>query len=369
MSTTEQLPLGQALPPKELKKDFLKVEDKPFGQPAFAYSMVLPNSWIQLKLSAPNARLLVEHPKLLATFLGPKDDNGNPMLQVWCQGLIREISAADWLKEYLANSKAAILALESRSPYLADALALRKEGPASLKVRISAHLAGNRLFLIEGIIPDDLYPKYADAFGVAVSSFKPTVLSDNPHVELWQTHHLDNAVVFNAPYSWLERRPKGPPGLDLVDLFNLNAKAEPVAVLKVMSVRRALTKGKKGIDLPALLTSEFTKAGLRIIELASEEKFPAPKPFGNGSLRICKADLPAAKEQRLMNLLVASVDTPTHHVLVGLQTCAPSQGFYEYAVNRRAFDIVLGTLKLGADEGQTPKESAKPEKKPAKRAR
>jgi hypothetical protein len=347
MANTEHLTLGEPIPANVLKKDFVKVEDLPFGQAALGYSVVLPNSWIQLKLAAPDARLLVDHPKVLSTFLGPKNDNGNPMVQVWCQGLIREISAADWLKDFLSRGDSSILSLEHISPYVADALVGRQEGLVSLKTRMAVRVSGNRLFLFQGIAPADLFEGYADIFGLAVSSFKPTLIPDNPHVELWQTHRLDKTITCNAPYSWLERRPKAPPGLDLVDLYNLNASALPVAILKVMSVRRKLTKGKKGLDLPALLIAEFTKAGALVTEIAKDEKFPVPKPLSNGVLKVCKAFLPRSKDKRLQNLLVVAVESPTHHVLVGLLTCAPGEAYYEYAVNRRAFDIVLETLKFG----------------------
>jgi len=346
MANVEHLTLGESIPAQTLKKDFVKVEDKPFGQVGLGYTMVVSNSWIQLKLKAKDGRLLVAQPKLLATYLGPKDDNGNPMLQVWCQGLVREIAAGDWLKDFLTKNGSVILSLEAHSPYLADALVGRQEGPASLKIRISAHLSGNRLFLIQGIAPEDLFDKYADMFGLAVSSFKPTATGKNPHVEVWQTHHLDKVITFNAPMSWLERHPKCPPGMDLLDLYNLNARGEPIANLKVMSVSRKLTKGKKGLDLPALLIAEFTKAGVQLTEIADDESFSVPKPLSNGVSKICKAHEPKAKVKRLQNLLIVSVDAPTHHVLTGLLTCAPNEGFYEYAVNRRAFDIVLETFKL-----------------------
>ena len=175
MTTTELLPLGQSIPPAVLKKDFVKLEDKPYGQPALGYSVVLPNDWLQLKLKATDARLHVEHPKLLSTFLGPKDDGGNPMFQVWCQGLIREISAGDWLKDFLTRTGHEIISLEIRSAYLADALVTRRDGPVLLKIRYSARLAGYRLFLCEGAAPDDLFPKYADGFGLASCTFKPTL--------------------------------------------------------------------------------------------------------------------------------------------------------------------------------------------------
>jgi hypothetical protein len=346
MSTTEHLTLGESIPAKVLKKDYVKVEDKPFGQAGYGYTMVLPNSWIQLKLTAKNARLLVETPKLLSTFLGPKDDNGNAMVQVWCQGLVREIGAGDWLKDFLDKTKGGIISFETHSPYLADALVHREEGLAVLQIRLAAHVSGNRLFLVQGIAPADLFEKYAADFGLAVSSFKPSAVGDNPHVELWQTHLLDKAIKFNAPFSWLERRPQAPKGLDLVDLFNLNAEGNPVGNLKVMSVQRKLTKGKKGLDLPALLISEFTKQGVLVTDIAADENFSVPKPLSNGKSKICKAYIPKSKDKKLLNLIVFSVDAPTHHLLVGLQTCAPNEGFYEYAVNRRAFDIVLETIKL-----------------------
>ena len=132
----------------------------------------------------------------------------------------------------------------------------------------------------------------------------------------------------------------------MVDLYNLNGAAEPVGNLKAMVVRRTLTNGKQSIDLPALLTAEFLKIGVQITELVSNESIETPEPLTNGSVKICKALIPAAHQVRLQNLIVLSADAPTHHILVGLLTCAPCEGFYEYAVNRRAFDIVLETFKL-----------------------
>jgi hypothetical protein len=134
--------------------------------------------------------------------------------------------------------------------------------------------------------------------------------------------------------------------MDLLDLYNLNGRGEPIANLKVMSVSRKLTKGKRGLGLPALLIAEFTKAGVQVTDIADDESFSVPKPLSNGVSKICKAYEPKAKVKRLQNLLIVSVDAPTHHVLTGLLTCAPNEGFYEYAVNRRAFDIVLETFKL-----------------------
>src|SRR5689334_1029598 len=43
MANVEHLTLGESIPAQTLKKDFVKVEDKPFGQAGLAYTMVVSN--------------------------------------------------------------------------------------------------------------------------------------------------------------------------------------------------------------------------------------------------------------------------------------------------------------------------------------
>ena len=348
MTDTSVLPLGQNIPEAELAENFVKLEDQPYGNDDLAYSVVLPNEWLQLGLEADDDVLHAGRPKLLSNFLSPTDRDANAMLQVWGQGLIKEITAADWLKWYLVQSDREISSLQVTSPYFADAVAhWRMDDKVDYTMRIAARVAGNRLFLIQGMAPNDLYPDYADIFGLSVSSFKVAKELDNPHVELWQTHTLDKQVVFNAPLSWPERKPEQtPPGMDAVDLFNLDAEGHPVGVLKAMVIRRTLTEGKEDLDLASLLLAEFTKMNVEVIDIASDERLAVAEPFVEGRLKVLTARLPKG-DDRLRNVMIAEVASPTHHVLVGLLTCAPKEGFYEYAVNRRAFDIVMETTRVG----------------------
>lgn len=352
MTDLTTFPLGQTIAQDELASRFVKQEDQPYGNLDLAYSIVLPNDWLQLGLEAQDAQLHADKPKLLANVLSPTDRDANGMIQVWCQGLIKEISAADWLKYYLTTTGREVGALQVVSPYFADAIAHWELDKVAYTMRIAACVAGNRLFLIQGMAPDDLYAEYAELFGLAVSSFKVTRKLENPHVELWQTHTLDDRIVCNAPISWPERTPEAPEGLSAVDLFNLSGEGEPLGVLKIMTLRKKLTEGKSGIDLPALLVMEFTKIGIEVETIASDEPLPVSEPFGNGSFKILTARVPKG-DNRLRNLLIASFDVPSHHVLVGLMTCAPKEGFYEYAVNRRAFDIVLETMRVKDNSSAT----------------
>lgn len=345
MTSTLPLSLGQTIAPEVLKRDFLKLEEMPYDKPEFAYSLVLPQTWTQAKLPPIDGGLRFDQPTMLSTFVGPADANDDcSMLQVWCQGLRREISASDWLKNFLSSGNSSILDWEVRSPYLADARVQRQEGNVVLILRLSARVVGNRLFLVQCLASDNSFRDSENIFGLAIASFKVSQRPDNPHVELWQTHRLDDALTFHAPLSWVERRPETPVGLDFVELFSLNRSGQPVGILKAMSLRKKLTTGKNGLDLPALLASEFAKGGLQLVELAAAESIPLDEPFSKGFHKVWKATFPTAQIKRELNLLVLSMETATHHFLVGLQTCAPGQDFYEYAVHRRAFDIVLETL-------------------------
>jgi hypothetical protein len=337
--------VGKDIPKTALSERFVKIEDEPYGNPDLAYSVLVPNDWIQLGLKAETGALNADRPTLLSDFLSPTDRDANAMLQVWCQGLVKEIAAADWLKFFLSETGKEVVSLQSVSPYFADAVATWQLEKVAYTVRVAARVAGNRLFLVQGMAPPDMYADYAEGFGLAVSSFKVQVDLGNPHVELWQTHTLDDRIVFNAPISWPERKPEGREGLDAVELFNLNAQGQPVAVFKAMSLRKSLTEGKKGLDLPALLVTEFTKLQVQVSSIVSNAPLPASAPLQGGRLKVLKARLPKG-DGRLRNLLVADLASPTHHVLVGLLTCAPKEGFYEYAVNRRAFDIVLETMRI-----------------------
>lgn len=347
MSDVDVFTLGQEIPPGELAEHYVKIEDQPYGNADLAYSIVLPNDWIQIGLQASDSALHSDKPKLLANFSGPTDQGGNAMLQVWAQDLEKEISAADWLKHYLISSGRKVDFIQAASPYFADAVATWEIEQITQRIRVIARVSGNRVFFVQGVVPHDLYAQYADKFGLAIASFKVAVEPKNPHVELWQTHTLDEHVICNAPYSWPEKKADAPEGLDLVNLFNLAADGSPVSVIKIMTARKALMQGKPEIDLSALLAMEFIKMGVEVAEVATDEAVAVAAPFVNGRLKVLTASLPQG-DNRLRNLMIAEFGSPTHQVLAGLLTCAPKEGFYEYAVNRRAFDIVLETMRLAA---------------------
>lgn len=346
MAETSVLPQGQNIPESELTENFVKLSDTPYGNDDLAYSVVLPNDWLQLGIEAEDDVLHAGHPKLLANFLSPIDRDANAMLQVWGQGLIKEIAAGDWLKWYLVETGRTPDSVQIVSPYFADAIAHCEIEGVPYTMRVMARLASNRMFILQAMAPSDLYPDYADTFGLAVTSFKVAKEFENPHVEPWQTHTLDAAVTFNAPLSWPERKPEeAPEGLDAVDLFNLNAQGEPLGVLKAMTFRRSILEGKGEINLAAVLVDEFVKMNVEILEIVSDEPVSPAEPFGAGSFKTMTARLPKG-DDRLRNLLVAEVYAPDHVFLIGLLTCAPKEGYNEYAVNRRALDIALETLRV-----------------------
>lgn len=338
--------LGQGIPKAELESSFVKVEETPHGNPAFAYTMVVPADLLRLGFTVKDGRMHADQPKLLASFLGPKVDNGNALLQLSCQGLVKEIAAGAWLKHFLQQPDIVVDAFREDSPQQAGAVATRTspEG-VRLTMRLAAQIHGNRLFLVQGLAPSDLYEQNAEAFGVAVATFRVTHPSALPTVEGRATQTLDGAVTFQTPFSWLYQNLEAPEGLAGLNLYSLAGDGSPTGAIKALSVRRSLTRGKKGLDLPALLISEFTKTGVKLGAVVSDQPLPAPAPLANGRMKILTATLGA--NPRLHNLLVASVDLPTHHVLLGLLTCAPKEDFYLHSVNLRAFQIALETLQPG----------------------
>lgn len=337
--------LGEDIPSETLKSDFAKVEETAHGNPAFAYSMVVPNDYLQIGLEAANARLQVDAPTLLANFIGPLQAGANPMIQVFCQGLVKEIAAEAWLKHYLAREDTLIVEVKALSPLQADAVVVRQtDDDVRLAVRIAAQIHGNRMFLVQCTAPEDLFESYADAFGIAVATFKPAHAMAQPSVEVRSNYRLDDALFFQMPYSWPFEKLEAPPGMDGYAFLNLDARSEPVGSIKVLSLRRALTEGKQGLDLPALLVSEFTKTGVEIAGLVREDDVPVRAPFTGGSIKVLQVRL-APGDETPWNLVVAALDTPAHHVLVGVLTCAPKHDFYLHSVNMRAFELVLETLE------------------------
>lgn len=338
--------LGQGIPKAELESSFVKAEEIPHGNPAFAYAMVVPGDFLQLGIAVQDGRMHADQPKLLASFLGPKVDNGNALLQLSCQGLVKEIAAGAWLKHFLHRADTVVDAFREDSALQAGAVATRTSAEGvRLTMRLAAQIHGNRLFLVQGLAPSDQFERYAEAFGVAVATFRPAHAMAQPSVEARSTQTLDGAVTFQTPFSWLYQNLEAPEGLAGLNLYSLAGDGKPTGAIKALAVRRSLTRGKKGLDLPALLISEFTKTGVKLGAVVSDQPMPVPAPLANGRLKILTVTLGAAP--RLHNLLVASVDLPSHHVLLGLLTCAPKEDFYVHSVNLRAFQIALETLQPG----------------------
>lgn len=339
--------LGEDLSPDELKSGYVKVEEVAHGNPAFAFSMVVNNEYLAIPIQAADGHMHADEPKLLASFLGPLNDNGNPMVQLFCLGMIKDIAADAWLKDFLNREGTTLVEMKTHNPLHAEAVVTRvTEEEVKLGVRLDVQIHGNRLFMIQCTAPEDLLGEYLDSFGVSIATFKPLHAMAQPSVEVRSNYRMDEALFFQMPYSWPFTKLEAPKGMDGFSFLNLNAESEPAGAIKVFSLRRSLTDGKEDLDLPALMVSEFTKTGLQITDVVSEHNIPTPPPFTGGSTKVLLAKT-SQDSSPVLNLVVAAVDSPDHHILVGLLTCAPKEDFYLHSVNMRAFEIVLETLQVG----------------------
>jgi len=341
--TQIDFPVGQNFSKQELKAQFHLIKSIPYNNPELAYKILIPKGWENEALQAESKDLNPNTLKPLGIFKGPAEGGANPFIQIQAVQLLREITAANWLRHYAVATERKIIAMKPVSNNFSDSIMEFQIQAYPFTARATASIDGNRLFFLLNLALSSTYPKYKEIFGVPVASFNLQKLSGKPSIEKPLSYNLKNIVRFAYPGSWqcrplTEKRPKGK---EAVDLFSYDPEGNLCGRIRVKTVEKAISKNTETQiqDTMAEYRDGNIIAG-KLLE--SIEVEIGAERFDSAVVKAYRAQIEGNEIEQ--ELWIAVIEEPKYSIIVSLLTLFREQAFYIWAINHRAYYMILETL-------------------------
>jgi hypothetical protein len=340
----EALPLGEAFDAAELERRFRALEVRPPANPDHAFEIRVPRDWTAKVLPEMNRPVGYDVLTPLAGWQAPgSDDDAPPLFHVQAVKLPREISA----KNLLIQSALALGMdghfMREVSVRLADALAQSSVEGANVLERMVISIDGDRAFVLMGIATADRYLEVQEVFGAMVASFQVLTRSSKPSIERWQRYSLlGEAVGFEHPESW---RPALLDGSDdqraVVSLFGFDPDDVIGGIMHVEAVR----------GRPLAVADEYERVlgACRLSNIVPNGD-PTDVPLevsGERFRALGMRTYPSMIEGNDLDQEIWIVLLEARDLVVRVWMTTPAKGadFAHWATNRRAFEILMGTLR------------------------
>lgn len=341
---SDLLPIGEAFEASALAQAFEVREHVPPANPEHTFWMRVPRGWELHRLPEMDREVGLDVLTPLAAFQGPgAEDDPPPIFHVQAMTLDREITAKNLLLAHAIGADMMLHVLRELSPVFADALFQQDIDGAHVMLRQALAIDGDRAFMLSGIVVPERYAELSETFGAMVASFRVARPSHKRTIERWREYVLEPGEVrFEHPASF---RPLLVDGSDaqraLVSLYGFDSEDNIGGILHVESQR--------GRELP--IDAEYERLlevcrGMNVRPNGDPEEIALEVEAGRYralGMRRYPAQIPGNDlDQDIMIALLAADDLV---VRMWMTTPAKRGSFLHWAQNRRAFEIVLGTLR------------------------
>ena len=342
MSQGDLFPLGENFTQNELEHKFVLVKDEPYENPELAYKILIPKTFTPEPIKAETPELNPNTLKPLGIFKGPAENGVNPFIQIQAVQLVKEITAANWLRHYAIITNRHIDTVKPINTNLADSvMEFNIEGHLFF-ARITASIDGDRLFFLLNLAHESMYSSYKNIFGVSVVSFNIENRSPKPSIEKHVPYKLSEMINFKYPESWQYiLLTDAPPGKSGVDLFNHDPDGNICGKIRVKTVKK---KVSSRIDTQIEDTlEEYRESNVKcgeLIECIDVEI--GTERFESAIINVYRGEIKGNDISQ--EIWIAVIEDPEYFFVVTLLTPFREQAFFIWAINHRAFNIVLETL-------------------------
>ncbi|MDA1015133.1 MAG: hypothetical protein O3A00_11860 [Planctomycetota bacterium] len=337
----KDLPIGKEFTEDDLQREFFVINDQPYSNPALSYRILIPKRWGVDRIRAPSPELSTSHLKPLAVF-GSEDKDGNTLqIQIQAVELVREVRAADWIRQYAVSTERRMRDLKDLSTHFADSLMTFEIQRIEYTARSSATIHGNMLFFVMCLSPSAHYVEVESQFGLAISSFRVT----NPmpgNVEEQTTIEMGEFCTFHCPQSWdIESRDEIA-GMHLADLASRTEDGDLCGAIRIKTIESDGEADQSEMSLTERAWVECEESGVTI---GSELGRPLIQLDGDRfhvvNFVISEATLVtnAARQE----VWICELHGQHHKCVLSMLTPSRQGEFFYWAVNRRAFEIVLSS--------------------------
>ena len=347
MITSTPLPAGPAHPfPCEVSDDDARLRGYRIysftrnADSAFHFSVALARGWRAVDIAG--SRSTGDRAMITLAFLRTPS-TPRAEIEVSVARLPREIAAGDCLHLHLAGGGEEVLHrrdLDSEGGYVSDVLSRRLVGGEAVVSRWLAIKDGKHLFVVHARTLEEHYARFAEAFLMALASFRLTEPGSWPLAESLKTftRRVPGDFLLFYPESWdlIEQDDSGPQALTLTLLNRVGG--ETAGMITFATVARTAR-------LDAQSLADRYVDGLRRGGVRLEPLYVSPSPPIGSFAETWHAFGRAVRDERAVEVQFVIGKRPDAWFLAGLLGPTRNTAPGVWAVNTRAFDLVLTYLK------------------------
>jgi hypothetical protein len=339
-----KLPLGENISDEQIKLSFNMVKDTPFENESLSYQILIPKNWNPTSIHLHKEPIInAEKMTGIGMFVGNQVQNSRAFILLQVIELSQEINAADVLRAYVLANNYQLKTLQEDSPKRVDSLVEFQMQGGDYLGRAVMGITGNRLgFLLAAGAPSE-YESLENTFALAVASFEMTKAPQG-HIESWREYQIGvNWLYFHCPVSW---NFEYPPSSNLTDrfgleLYNKDANNDVIGIIRAKGIlKKESTKIETELKL---FMDELEEMGVEFGEIMNRHDLPVNKYFLAAHQVIYQ--IRDKETNAVREAWVALLEDEKFLSFFTLLTTRREDAFSIWAVNKRAWQIVLNTLR------------------------
>lgn len=336
------------LPKSTFEEATQLISEIPFGDETLAYTVRLPKGWTAEE--APPGAQGVENLSRkvlgnLARYVSPQRLNLRSYFTLEALEQTYEISAKNWLINYLFNNGYTLSSLTEHSERDVEAMYVEIQGDTTYAVRLRAFVNGPRIVVARYFVPQEDYQTERVTQAQSIASF---TLPHSPEggIEQSATFAFMDQSYFDYPASWTLSAPtiKSIERMRAM-LYTGTIEGKPEGQINVYVTSRLL-----GVSL----SSEVKRYRDKLIDIPgyalgdrieSYDNVTYNKDITFGAMEAYHLN-PTPVTMMPYELVVAVMQSADYYYMVTLLTPARTAEFYIWSRNMRAFRIVAETMRL-----------------------
>lgn len=335
------------IPQAEFEAATQLIDETPFGDEALSFQVRLPKDW-RAEVAPPGAvkagdslsnKVLGE----LARYVSPSRLDLRSYFTLEALEQSYEISARNWLINYLFNNGQTLNALTEKSEQEVEAIYVDVQGDTTYAVRIKAFVNGPRILLARYYVPQQ---DYQDERVMQAQSIASLTLPhmDASGIEEKKSYGFLDQSYFDYPVSWTLSAPliKSIERMRAM-LYTGEIEGKPEGQINVYLTSRLL-----GTELSSEVKRYRDKLidipGYALGERIDSYDVPYSKDISFGVTEAYKL-VPTPITMMPYELVVAVMQGDDYYYMVTLLTPARDAEFYTWSRNMRAFRVVVETMR------------------------
>lgn len=342
----------------DFDKQTILVNETPLNDPKLAFSVRLPPAWKKINTSSVSA--ISNTPDVLSTvteYVSPDAADTRSFFRVRVATLPFAISAKNWLLKFIVTNNYTLQGLDEVNEKRIAAQYVYVEGGIQYVSRSVMMIKGNRVILVEMIMPVSVWSEKRDVAVWSMITFKLTDTNNKDPMEVMIEHNMADVLKFSYPKSWLiHKEPIRSIERMSAILVNVRGGSEGRKIESVSDIMALELDGRMDITSftkkdPQVLATEMSALKNKISNASFElgDYLGEFKIEGlNKNILQSRTDIYKISSSKLRivdyELWITVVETGNRYVIIQTLSIGRHNDFYAWARNYEALQLLMKSL-------------------------